>query len=310
MDKGLDTLRGVDLNLFHALHLLLEEGSVTAAARRARVSQPTMSRWLQGLRDLTNDPILVREGRRMVPTTRALAVRHQLAEALSGLEAVLEGRPFFDPATSERTLTLAIGDFSAAWFVPALLRRLHASAPRISLRVVPMLGDHDERLSTGEVDLLLARSTTRIEGAERIDIAVEELVGVARPGHAFGTDPPGLDAWLQAAHVVLDSPATTGDAVEAILVQHGAQQRIAVHLPYYLALPRVVRELDLVGTLPSRIGALLSARGEVCTFPLPAPLPPYTLQLLWSVARTNDPVVTWFREEMVQQVRETYLQSG
>ena len=67
-----------DLNLLTALDALLDEGSVLGAARRMNLSAPAMSRTLGRIRQAFGDEILVRAGRRMVPTPRALELRSRV----------------------------------------------------------------------------------------------------------------------------------------------------------------------------------------------------------------------------------------
>ena len=67
-----------DLNLLVTLDVLLAEGSVARAARRLKLSPSAMSRALARLRHTTGDPLLVRAGRGLVPTPRALALREQV----------------------------------------------------------------------------------------------------------------------------------------------------------------------------------------------------------------------------------------
>src|SRR5688500_18733448 len=96
----------LDLNLLTALHALLEEGSVTGAADRLRLSAPAVSRNLGRIRRLTGDDILVRTGRTMTPTPYALAVREQVAELVRQANAVLAPSRELDLAALERTFTL------------------------------------------------------------------------------------------------------------------------------------------------------------------------------------------------------------
>lgn len=296
MIQGIDRLVGVDLDLFLALHLLLEEGSVTRAAERAGVSQPTMSRWLQAIRELTDDPILVREGRGMVPTTRAAAVRPQLAQALAGLDAVLEGRPFFDPAITQRTFTLAAGDFAAAGVIPPFLAYLRERAPTARLAVVPLGPRLDERLASGEVDIMVGQAGLVLDGVARRELARATLVGVARHDHPFVHDPPDLETWLDADHVVVDTILTPSSPVEDMLRQHGREHRILLHLPYQMAIPPVLASSDMVGAQMESTARPLQEAGVLATFPLPFETPETIFQYVWSAARSSDPALTWFRD--------------
>lgn len=90
-------VRNVDLNLLTALAALLDEGSVTGAARRLRVGQPAASHALARLRDLFGDPLLVRVGREMQPTPRAEQLREPLSRLLEDAERLLRA-PEVDPS--------------------------------------------------------------------------------------------------------------------------------------------------------------------------------------------------------------------
>ncbi len=303
MRAGVDRLVGVDLNLFFALHMLLEEGSVTAAADRARVSQPTMSRWLQRLREVLDDPILVRDGRGFVPTTRATDAARELAESLAGLEGVLEGRTSFDPATSRRMITLAVGDYTAGWFVPGLLDFVRQSAPGIRITVAPVIHRHDHRLSTGEVDLMLGQPGVDVLGVEREFLGRARLVGVASRDHRFVYKAPTLEEWLDAEHALVDTPLTPSAAIETILRKHGRAHHVAMRLPFHLALPLVMHDAHVVGVQNEITARTLEADGQIGVFELPFAVDPLDFELIWCEARTNDPVVVWFRAQIEAFVR-------
>ena len=100
-----ESLRRLDLNLLLAFDALMEEQHVTRAAERLMVGQPAMSASLRKLRRFFDDPLLVRQGRGMVPTTRALELVAPIREALDGLEATVQAGTCFDPRTDRRTFT-------------------------------------------------------------------------------------------------------------------------------------------------------------------------------------------------------------
>src|SRR3954452_14106208 len=84
-----DAMARPDLNLLFTLDVLLAEGSVVGAARRLRLSPSAMSRALARLRETTGDPLLVRSGRALVPTPRALELRDPVRQVVREAEAVL-----------------------------------------------------------------------------------------------------------------------------------------------------------------------------------------------------------------------------
>src|SRR2546430_1468006 len=155
------SLAGVDLNLLVALDALLAERSVTRAASRLGLSQPGMSNTLARLRKLFGDPLLVREGLTLVPTPRAESLRQPVQEALSLIQNALDNRPGFDPATDHATFTVSCSDYSLLMLIGPLVRQLAATAPGLTIQVLPRAPDAVRLLRDGEVD----RKSTRLNSS-------------------------------------------------------------------------------------------------------------------------------------------------
>src|SRR5471032_2799131 len=142
-----------DLNLLITLDVLLTEGSVTRAAQRLRLSPSAMSRALARLRETTGDPLLVRAGRGLVPTPRALALREQVSQLVQDAEAVLRPAATLDLSQLVRTFTLRTSDGFVENFGPALLARIAKEAPGVRLRFVHKPDKASTPLRDGSVDL-------------------------------------------------------------------------------------------------------------------------------------------------------------
>jgi DNA-binding transcriptional LysR family regulator len=125
-----------DLNLLITLDVLLAEGSVAAAAKRLRLSPSAMSRALARLRETTGDPLLVRAGRGLVPTPRAVALREQVSRLVQEANAVLRPVQSLDMAQVARTFTLRTSEEFVENFGPALLARIAQDAPGVRLRFI------------------------------------------------------------------------------------------------------------------------------------------------------------------------------
>ncbi len=125
---------GLDLNLLVALDVLLEEQSVQGAAHRLHLSEPAMSRTLGRIRKALGDPVLVRAGRKMVPTPRALAVRAEVSAVVERARALFAPGRDTDLRTVSRTLTIIGHDSFPALYGARLLARAAAEAPGIRVR--------------------------------------------------------------------------------------------------------------------------------------------------------------------------------
>src|ERR1700751_2788696 len=127
-------LRHVDLNLLLALHALLEERPVPRAAKRCFLSQSAMSRALERLREMFDDPLLIRSGRAYERTVRGDALLRELQSLLPRLEAMVRGQDF-DPQRSQERFRLAVTDHASITLIPPLIRRIRSTAPDIRLEV-------------------------------------------------------------------------------------------------------------------------------------------------------------------------------
>ena len=142
-----------DLNLLITLDVLLAEGTVVGAARRLRLSPSAMSRTLARLREALGDPLLVRAGRGLVLTPRAAALRERVAQLVQEAQELLRPTEALDLARLNRAFTLRTSEGFVENFGPALLQRVAAEAPGVTLRFLPKIGKDSALLRDGTVDL-------------------------------------------------------------------------------------------------------------------------------------------------------------
>ena len=144
---------GLDLNLLVALAVLLEERSVSRAAERLHLSQPAVSAALARLRAYFGDPLLVPQGRRMVPSAEALAMRRELEAILDSVSNLVVRSAGFDPTTSRRTFRICASDYLLAVLFPKLIPELARLAPAVGLDQMPPSKEARVALDRGELDL-------------------------------------------------------------------------------------------------------------------------------------------------------------
>ena len=173
-----------DLNLLVTLDVLLAEGSVARAARRLRLSPSAMSRALARLRETTGDPLLVRAGRGLVPTPRALDLRKRVGPLVAEAEAVLRPAALLDLGKLVRTFTLRTSEGFVETFGPHLMARVNAEAPGVRLRFVLKPDKESTALRDGTVDLETG-AIGRTTGPEVMGVALfrDRFIGVVREGH-------------------------------------------------------------------------------------------------------------------------------
>jgi DNA-binding transcriptional LysR family regulator len=297
------TLRGMDMNLLVVLDALIEEASVTRAAARLGMTQPAASLALSRCRALLGDPLLVRQGNRMVRTARAEALRVPLRDALRGVEALL-APPAFDPATAERRFTLAMSDVAETILLPDLAARLTVEAPGITLVVRSVekdpLGDGDPDADAIDFHVAFFRSVPPSYGMT--DLLRDRFVVLVRRGHPLASgdalDAAGLCRWPH----VLVSPGGRGlrGPIDDTLDAAGHERRIAVHLTRFGTLSGLLEATELVACVPRRIAMRLAGRGELVTFELPFEGPAVIQAIAWHNRHDADPAHAWLRACLIR----------
>ncbi len=283
-----------DLNLLVTLDILLTEGSVARAARRLRLSPSAMSRSLARLRETTGDPLLVRAGRGLVPTPRAIELREQVSRLVQDAQAVLRPTSAPDIAGIVRTFTLRASEGFAETFGPSLLARLERDAPGLRLRFLSKADRDGGPLRDGSVDLetgVVGQAT----GPElrTVPLFRDRLVGVVRAGHPLGRQKVTAARYAAGRHVLVSRRANGSGQVDEALATLGLAREIAITVGGFATALSLVRTGDLIAAVPERHTAGL--RHGMHSFPLPVALPEITVSLIWHPRLDADPVHRWLR---------------
>ncbi|MBI3148128.1 MAG: LysR family transcriptional regulator [Betaproteobacteria bacterium] len=291
-------LRAIDLNLLVILDALLQEGSVSAAARRIPLSQPATSLALQRLRTLLGDPLLVRSGARMLPTPQAQALREPVARILSEIADTLQPESFA-PATSERIFRIHATDHIELSLLPEVLQRLAREAPRARLASYSMDGGtlRSETVRKGETDLVLGYLRDPPEGFHRKTLFQERFVCIARKRHPALRQGLSLEAFVSARHL-LASPqgGNFSGPVDEALAKLRRRRFVAASVPRFAVIPGLVASSDLLATLPARIATRREWRNQIDVFELPLAVPGFAVSMLWHARQHQSPAHVWFRK--------------
>ncbi|MBZ7922263.1 LysR family transcriptional regulator [Ensifer adhaerens] len=283
-----------DLNLLVTLDVLLSEGSVARAARRLQLSPSAMSRALARLREATGDPLLVRAGRGLVPTPRALELRGRVGPLVEAAEACLRPAENLDLKTLTRTFTLRNREGFVENFGPDLIARVGAEAPGVRLRFVQKLDRDSSPLREGGVDLETG-VVGDMTGPELRAQALfhDRFVGVIRPGHPLASGEITTARYAKARHVQISRRGNDTGPIDTALQAVGLSRQIAASVGSFSEALALARATDLVASVPERYTGTL--RQDLVTFPLPVALPEITISLLWHPRLDADPAHRWLR---------------
>ena len=297
-------LAGHDLNLLVMLHALLTEAHVGKAGARIGRSQPAMSRALARLRDMFDDPLLVRAKSGMQLTTRALELLPELEAVMSSVAALLQP-PHFEPATATGTIRLAAPDLVTYMLAPALLRELAIAAPGLDLEICGWTPDWRAQLDSGAIDL-----TVGLPAGTEHDLHSRPLIE-ARWACLLRADHPALaDAWTVERFASLDHLEVTlahpfGGELDAALAERGLSRRVALRVPYPALSPLLIAETDLVLTTNEWVAEKFARQIGVVVRPLPLPAAPLSAPIVWHARSHLDPVNRWLRELISRLARPT-----
>lgn len=283
-----------DLNLLVTLDALLSEGSVAGAARRLRLSPSAMSRALARLRQTTGDPLLVRAGRGLVPTPRAVELRDRVHQIVEEAGVIFRPNDDIDLENLVRTYTLRISDGFIENFGPRLLARVADDAPGVRLFFLHKPDKDSAPLRDGRVDLEtgVIEETTGPEVRSQA-LFRDRLIGVVREGHPLSRGAITAARYLTASHVVVSRDGLEDSGVENPFLPPGTQRAVATLVSGFSAALSLVRESDLVATVPDRHTRNL--RKGLFTFPLPLTSPEFTVSMLWHPRMDADPAHRWLR---------------
>ncbi|MBL9208498.1 MAG: LysR family transcriptional regulator [Opitutaceae bacterium] len=286
-----------DLNLLVTLDVLLTEGSVARAARRLRLSPSAMSRALARLRETMGDPLLVRAGRGLVPTPRAMELRERVSQLVPEIEAVL--RPSRDAKLDQlvRTFTLRTSEGFAENFGPELISRVAGVAPGVRLRFVTKPDKDSTPLREGTVDLETGVVDHEI-GPEVRTLALfrDRLVGVVAKSHALSKGRITPSRFAAGRHISVSRHGLDKGPIDEALVPLGLERVIATVVSGFATAVALVRSSDLIATVPERHTGNL--RDGLFSFPLPVTLPEFTVSLLWHPRMDADPAHRWLRAQV------------
>jgi DNA-binding transcriptional LysR family regulator len=297
-----------DLNLLVTLDVLLAEGSVARAARRLRLSPSAMSRALARLRETTGDPLLVRAGRGLVPTPRALELRERVGSVVQEAEAILRPAALLDLQRLVATFSIRASDGFVEAFGPALIARMQEEAPGVRLRFVQKPDKDSASLRNGSVDL----ETGVIGSAQSPEIRARALfsdrfVGVVRPAHPLAQSEITPLRYAACRHILVSRRGLDAGPIDEALETLGLRREVATIVGGFSAALALARATDLVAAVPER--HTQSMRADMISFPLPVPIAGFTVSLLWHPRLDADPAHRWLRD-CVRRVCRSPAETG
>lgn len=287
----------MDLNLLVSLDVLLREQSVSAAARRLHLSAPAMSRTLTRAREAFGDELLVRAGRRLVLTPRALALRGDLSRIVREADQLVRADNPTKLRDVERTFYIRANDSLAGVFAQPLMQAVHSQAPNVNLCFLPQGNKDVGELREGMVELDLGVITEA--GPEIVvqQLFVDRFVGVVRRGHPLLEGKVGVKRFTQGQHVGVSRRGKKWGPLDDTLHEAGhARRNVVLIVNGYYAAVIAVSSSDLIGTVPRHFAEHMARFLDLVVFSLPVQSAPLKVSQAWHPRLDADPVHRWLRQ--------------
>ena len=291
----------VDLNLFIVFEAIYAEGSITRASLKMNLTQPAISHALNRLRQLFDDPLFERQGHVMVPTPLARSIIEPVRTSLRGFEVTLNGVERFDPATSERTFSLALRDVLEASVLPPLMANLARDAPGVGLNTMQVgRRELEGELAAGTLDAAIDVLLPLSNDIRHARLVMDKTVVLVRKDHPQVRGKLDRDLYLQQEHVLASSRRRGPGLEDFELSRLGLQRRIRLRCQHYFAACRVVSQTNLALTMPERLAQVVNQQFGNQILPFPLVIPSLDIYLYWHANVDNDPANQWLREQITQ----------
>lgn len=290
-------LDNFDLNLLIAFDILVEERSVTRAARRLNLTQSATSAALKRLREAMQDEILVQHGKKMIPTPHALRLAPQVAEAIAQLRSLISASSAFDPRTSTRRFQIEASDYITTVLLVPLLAVLAREAPRIRLDLTLPTAGSSERLGNGDLDLLLTPEDFMAPDHPRELLFEERHVVVGWSGNPVMQDALTEQDFFGCGHVAVRISGRD-TFIESALRGFGERRRIEVTAPSFIQAPWLLPGTQRLALMHERLAKLVAPRLSLAIAEPPVDLPVMREMVQYHTARANDAALQWLRKKL------------
>ncbi|WP_372604028.1 LysR family transcriptional regulator [Actibacterium sp.] len=285
-----------DLNLFVVFEAIYSQGGVTRAAETLNLTQPTISHALGRLRDRMDDPLFVRHGQKLVPTSAAQKMIGPVRQALQLFERTLGELDGFDPSSADMTFSIGMRPLMEHTFFLPLVTLARETAPKITVTSNRYDRHNLETdLSAGRMNAAIDVFLPLPDSIRRKHLTSSRSVIVARKDHPIAREGLDLEAYLSLEHILVTSRPGGHGPEDVALSREGKSRRVAVRCQQINTAMRLVDRTDLVLTMSEAIAerANIWFKHQIIATPFAAPK--IDTYLYWHANSDADQANQWFR---------------
>lgn len=295
-----------ELQLLYIFDAIMTERSVTRAADRLAMTQPAVSNAISRMRQIWNDPLFVRKGRNIEPTSYALSLWDQVGNPMYALTNAVSATQF-DPGTSKRKFRVAATDMIIEMIWRQLIELLEREAPGVDLHAVPYTPDGSHNaLREAHVDLAIGVLTQHDHSLRSSWLFEGGYVLAMREDHPLAGKRISMEEFLEARHLLVSMSGDAHGFVDSYLDQKGQSRRIAATVNHFSTVPQILRETNLIAAVPELISQDCGFVNGLWMSELPFEVDPTSLYLIWHARHDRDPGVIWIRDHVERLLRERW----
>jgi DNA-binding transcriptional LysR family regulator len=297
-------MREIELRDFVLLNQIYREGSVSKAAEKIGLSQPSVSIRLRQLREHFDDKLFVRTSKGMLPTPQAQETIRNIEKILDIVDITLNQRVFFDPATSDRTFRICMTDIGQMVILPKLVNYTKAIASNVQFEVIELDSSTTHKLENGDADIAMGYTNEFSSGLYQQKLFDETFVCMLGKTHPRIKDTLSVEELQLEEHVCVCKLGTSHGTLDVALRRAGVHRRSSVIVPSFLGLASIVARTELLSIVPIHLGNILTEEDNVRTIPLPIDLPSYPVKQYWHDRYHRDPTNRWLRSVLTSLFAE------
>ena len=290
----------LDLEWLNVFVEVYRTQSVSRAAERLDMAQANASIALNKLRRHFGDRLFSRTSRGMEPTPYAQRIYPELAASVERLVKLFGARASFDAAAARRQFRICMTDISEIVVLPTLVNHLRRVAPGVLIEAERISSDSARRLESGDIDLAVGFMPQLEAGFYQQTLFEQNFVCLAAERHPRVRSRPNKQAFLAEGHIVVTTSGTGHAIVDKVLAKKGYRRHIAMKVPSFLAVARIVAQTELLVIVPRRLGEALAQHERVRMFEPPVSLPAFAVKQHWHERFHADAGNAWLRRTLAE----------
>jgi DNA-binding transcriptional LysR family regulator len=291
-------LEKIDFHLLRCLVILIEEASVSKTASRLEMSQPAISHVLKRLRDVFNDPLLVRAGSKLIATPRGLSVAKEAKAILVNIDHLIQPPQVFNPVNYEGNFVVSSPEYVDRLITPKLIKAIVNMAPKSHLLMRPPdPAFAHANLESGDLDVRIGWVDKIRPDLRSKTLYTEKFMCISRRKNSKIKDDLDLSTYVNCMHVrsQISVASTASRSTDQIISQLGFDLNVALVVPSLMTIGEVVAETDLIATIPAGIADILSKIYKLEMYTPPVKLGEIKVAMYWHEKMQTDKRHVWLR---------------